>query len=521
MNLQNVFSTSFLSNNLDFDDLSALFTSDTLTLLNPLFPALTNSVVRQGNAQGNVLTGLLGDDTLRGGSGPDFLFGLSGDDELFGEAGDDQIWGGFGNDLIDGGEGVNILWGGPGQDQFVIRPNGATNTIRDYQVGIDQFRLQDGLTFSQLAITQVGADTQIRYLNQPDIAVVLENTQASELSADGFLFANVTPTFDSLFIFGDSLSDPGNFFDLTGFFPPPPYADGRFSNGDIWSDYFTDSLAFETNQVFNFAIGGATTGSENTVESLLESLAGLNLPLPGLSTQIDSYLASLAGSPSNANGLYVVWAGANDFLNPPSDPAAIPGFVTSAIANVVEAISRLATDGAETFLVPNIPNLGLTPRSLDEGISAQAESLTVAFNTGLAEALDELELAVDVDIVGVDIFSTTTDIINSPGGFGLTNVVDPLIEQFPSEDQGFFWWDDIHPTTAIHRIVSDAFQAELFDAGYLLDAEAVASPAGSGAVSAGLASEQIGNSNLLTARAGDTNILQPDAWGSIIDAFQG
>ena len=77
-----------------------------------------------------------------------------------------------------------------------------------------------------------------------------------------------------MFVFGDSLSDGGNSGLLTQaaagvVFPPPPYAGGRYSNGptaveQLWNLYNTDgglqpSLAGGT----NFAIGGATSGTEN------------------------------------------------------------------------------------------------------------------------------------------------------------------------------------------------------------------------------------------------------------------
>ena len=51
------------------------------------------------------------------------------------------------------------------------------------------------------------------------------------------------PTWDKIYVFGDSLSDTGNVLNLTeGQFPTFPYAKGRFSNGDIWVDYLSEKL---------------------------------------------------------------------------------------------------------------------------------------------------------------------------------------------------------------------------------------------------------------------------------------
>jgi len=91
--------------------------------------------------------------------------------------------------------------------------------------------------------------------------------------------ASLTSLTD-LFVVGDSYSDGGNGYLVSGGFPPfPPYWDGRFSNGPtaverLWRLYnpaelFGPSLAGGT----NFAIARATTGVENFI--------GVNPGLPG------------------------------------------------------------------------------------------------------------------------------------------------------------------------------------------------------------------------------------------------
>jgi phospholipase/lecithinase/hemolysin len=69
--------------------------------------------------------------------------------------------------------------------------------------------------------------------------------------------------FSRLFVFGDSLSDTGNLYAMTGGYPPPPYWNGRFSNGKLWVEYLADSLQMPIAAGDNYAVAGATTGRLN------------------------------------------------------------------------------------------------------------------------------------------------------------------------------------------------------------------------------------------------------------------
>ncbi|HSM83104.1 MAG TPA: SGNH/GDSL hydrolase family protein [Nodosilinea sp.] len=281
----------------------------------------------------------------------------------------------------------------------------------------------------------------------------------------------LVPTLSGLTVFGDSLSDPGNLFGLTGFFPPFPYDQGRFSNGDLWVDYLADRLALPE-PVQNFAVGGALTGRDNGLDPLLSLLTDTETNLPGLLDQVDSFVNQLGESAADPDQLYVVWAGANDLLNLPSDPAAIPDFLAASVQNVATAIGSLAQRGADRFLVPNLPNLGLLPRALADGTGAAATALSGVFNTGLALALEALEQdpRTDIDIVSVDLFELTTTVLGAPAEFGFTNVTDPLLGTGGLTDPGFFWWDAQHPTTQAHGLLAEVFATELLEAGYLAPA---------------------------------------------------
>src|SRR5258708_20512004 len=142
--------------------------------------------------------------------------------------------------------------------------------------------------------------------------------------------------FRQVGIFGDSLSDNGNSFAQNGT-PPPPYFDGRWTNGFNWVDYFprvadhfAPITAFLKNGGTNFANGGATSAD--------------------LSTQIDTFLANSEASPNN---LYVIWIGANDFSGGIS-----PG---ATVQNIYNGIAQLRAAGARDIIILNIPIISLTP----------------------------------------------------------------------------------------------------------------------------------------------------------------
>jgi phospholipase/lecithinase/hemolysin len=418
----------------------------------------------------NLLLGGFADDELFGSPSSDLIIALGGNNRLFGQAGDDALVAGLGDDWLDGGTGNNLLFGGLGRNTFVLRDDGRIDTILGFTPGRDRLRLEGGLTLAQLEIIQVGADTLIRYLGQPDPSVTLRGVEASRLTPGDFQPDPPSLAFTSLVIFGDSLSDPGNLLELTGFFPPLPYANGRFTNGDIWVDYLSEDLGFADTQVQNFALGGATTGPDNGLDGLLSLLSGQAVDLPSLPEQLTSYLETLGDGAASADSLHVLWLGANDLFNLPSDPAAIPNALATSVQNIAAAITTLAQRGVDQFLVPNLPDLGLTPRTRIDGTSAQATALSSAFNDGLAAALATLEqdTLLGIDIVPVDLFGITQDIVGNPSAFGFTNVTDPLLNTGAFDDPGFFWWDQQHPTTAVHALLAAEFAAALDEAGYRL-----------------------------------------------------
>ncbi|MEM9266038.1 MAG: TIGR03118 family protein [Cyanobacteria bacterium P01_F01_bin.13] len=133
-----------------------------------------------------------GNDIIFGGDGNDRIGGKSGNDILSGDAGDDYIWGDAGDDILMGVTGNDILVGdndsgGRGSDLFVFGNGDGTDTILDFEVGIDRIGLVEGeLVFADLSLSQDGDNTLLGVTNTGETLAVLQNVQTSALGANSF-----------------------------------------------------------------------------------------------------------------------------------------------------------------------------------------------------------------------------------------------------------------------------------------------------------------------------------------------
>lgn len=253
-----------------------------------------------------------------------------------------------------------------------------------------------------------------------------------------FATGRVEP-INQLNVFGDSLSDVGQVFRATGgMYPPnPTYFQGRYSNNRVWVEYLADRLHLSSKQTNNFAAGGATTGSNG------------NSLVPGLLTQVQSFTKT--HQQTNPNALYVLWAGANDYLQGVSD-ATIP------VANITKTITSLAHVGTKNILVANLPDLGQLPATRTSNNSLNLSALTQAHNQGLRRSLKLLiQQYPKLQIVTMDVYTLYREAIANPAAFGFTNVTSAClsVNRACSNPDQFLFWDGIHPTTAAHRILAE------------------------------------------------------------------
>ncbi len=267
--------------------------------------------------------------------------------------------------------------------------------------------------------------------------------------------------FTGLYVFGDSLSDTGNLFRATGnLIPPPPYFNGRLSNGPLWIEDLAPKLNLTYTPQTNFAFAGATTGTLNTTVSLL----------PGLQQEVNGFAA--ATPVADPNALYVVWAGANDYLGGGQTNPSIP------VSNLATAIQTLVGIGAKDILVPNLPDLGKLPGTrLDPTISTGLTLLSTTHNSLLAQTLSLLEptLGNGVNLIPLDVYGLFNQALTNPTAFGFTNTTQSCLFPPPLLNPGviptvcsnpsqYVFWDDIHPTATTHAILGnlafDTIQSE-------------------------------------------------------------
>jgi len=284
------------------------------------------------------------------------------------------------------------------------------------------------------------------------------------------------PEFEQVVVFGDSLSDPGNVFVATGQYsvrpfapiPSAPYAIGgmHFTNGETWVERMSRALDSKTGtgpallapRVYtNYAFGGA------------RARPGAASTSPGLGAQVAMYFGN-AGGVVRANSLHVIWFGANDVRDALEALAIDPsgatsfGMVGAALQAIGDNTVALWSAGARTFLVPNVPNLALTPAVAAQPAQVRdvALQLSVAYNAGLAQLLGQLQAQLPgVRIVQFDIFSLLNGIVAAPGPYGILNVAEPclrfgvLVDAICSDPRTYLFWDAIHPTTSVHRILAE------------------------------------------------------------------
>ena len=210
-------------------------------------------------------------------------------------------------------------------------------------------------------------------------------------------------SIEKIIFFGDSLSDNGNLYNLFLKQLPksPPYFNGRFSNGKIWSETIGEFYNKRDGIPYSiYAVGGAT---------VLVHMPSTKFISPStLKLQVAHYiLDSIFRDRSNV--LFVIWIGGNDYL---FDEKTNPEDVVNKMKNTM---GTLIDRGAKNFLVLNLPDLAKTPRASAEGNGNLLSALSKSHNEKLAVMLAQMRNDhPDVKFHFMDIYTLFNDVIDNP-----------------------------------------------------------------------------------------------------------
>jgi thermolabile hemolysin len=265
---------------------------------------------------------------------------------------------------------------------------------------------------------------------------------------------NAPARTERMIVFGDSLSDTQNLFNAAQWrFPAPgSWFLGRFSNGPVWPEYLSRSLHLPT---YNWAIGAAA--------------ADQMLVIPGFVQQVESWQAYMreAKNYDPQKSLFYLMIGANDLLKYGRTPA-------QSLASIEQGLNMLMDRGARKILVSNLPDVTRAPVFLIRKDAVKVAVDVATFNAGLSKLIQGLSTRRGIDIVLFDAHAFFGRVIDNPqaAGFAEANQsclridTDSALNYLRGHDlragcdpERYVFWDQLHPTSAMHRQIGEAIKA--------------------------------------------------------------
>jgi len=238
---------------------------------------------------------------------------------------------------------------------------------------------------------------------------------------------------DNIFVFGDSYTSIGIDYNTL------EYSGVTSSGAENW---ILKLVKLHDMQLWNFAWSGATV-----------SKSFVDTGVPSFEEQYQIFDSTFtAGKPlkqwETNNTLFAIWFGINDINLSPISRADTINESTTAMSNL---ISKLYYNGARNFLIINVPlieNLQyIKEHNVDtEYITSYNEEVKakmIKFNTSYP----------DTNVFIYNSYDEFKFIMENHDNFNINNINDPWDGDI-STFYNYFWLDFIHPTSAVHEILS-------------------------------------------------------------------
>jgi outer membrane lipase/esterase len=254
--------------------------------------------------------------------------------------------------------------------------------------------------------------------------------------------ASAQTVFTTIQAFGDSYADTGNLFKIIG--PSPAYPTGRFSGGTNFVDTTSLLLGIPQN---NFAIGGAKTGTTNTVAP----------GIPGFTQEWQGFVAS--GKKISSSDLVEISIGGNDarqYYQTGGTLAGVPAAAMVSANQALAGINALVGAGART-LVFTTGDVSQLPEATGNPAAPIGSAYSKAYNAQMQAALADIARSgVRVELIDVALLGSL--IKANPSRHGVANVgACPLtcIGNPSLQNQYLFYFDGIHLTSLGFTIMGE------------------------------------------------------------------
>ena len=284
------------------------------------------------------------------------------------------------------------------------------------------------------------------------------------------------PPVDNVVVFGDSLSDAGQFYS------PSLGSFSKFTTnpGNVAVQYIAARYGFNLQPSrlggSDYAYGGSGVVTDD---------AGPDPAIPTLTQQVNGYLAN--GAKADPHSLFVVWGGANDIFYHSTQyglGTLVPGLgetAAQATANINAAatqelalVSQLKQAGAKYVVLFNLPDIGKTPSAaanegLVPGIKTFLSNVSLSYNQTLNAGIG----ATGANVLAVNTYALFNEVLANPSAYGFVNTTAQACTTASSHDcngstlvapnanQNYLFADGVHPTTASHELFGQYVLSEL------------------------------------------------------------
>lgn len=264
------------------------------------------------------------------------------------------------------------------------------------------------------------------------------------------IHAQVIP-YDTVVCFGDSNSDTGNVYNLTGsqWPPSPPYYQGRFSNEKVWIERLGIS------KLINYAYGSATTDN-----NLVVGITAMNMVVPGVRQQIAKYKNTTDLTKVNFDRtIYAIWVGLNDYYYNMTLPPSV------VVASLMNGVNDLISLGVKHILIVNQPSLAAYPFVAGSNMSSYLNLMSMVHNANLSSAIQSLQSkAPNTVFYSFDIYTFIQNIFNNMTAYGINSTkncwsqANGTVVQLCSTPDTYLFLDEYHFTARVHQMIANNVQ---------------------------------------------------------------